>query len=972
MQAMTATVFGRDRELAELRSALAEVSAGRGRSVLIEGEPGIGKSALLAACLTAAAHEGVEVLHGTCDELWGRFPFAVLGQALGTERRELCGPAAAATPAVPSTDPVTAGVERLLAAVDQRTAQHPVLVAVDDLHWADEPSLLVWRGLNRMARTSPLLLVGTSRPVPHGEGLRTLRREIRTHGGLILGLAPLPEEGVAAVVEQVCGGRPGPGLAERLTAAHGNPLYIRELIDAFERAGALRVENGFAELRPDPADGPEPDRVDAAVRSLAGAIADRLDFLSRQSLAILRSAALLGPEFSLPELAQVLGREPTALLGDLAEALKSGLLERSGSPERAGSPAGSGSPEKTGSLEKSGALEESSTFIRFRHGLIRRALYEATPEPLRCALVREAAQSLVRSGAATERVAELILGTPEAADGWEIDWLVEHLDELRERAPTVAADLLALSLRGAALEHPRRQRLEDGYAEAVFALARHDEVERVSTEILAHSDDPERLGRASWMLGYTCQRTGRFAEGLQVVTNTAVLARLGDIWRVRLRALRAMLTNESGKPAEARPIAEEALAEARLLADPMAQAYSRQALAMVALVTEDACTASAQWDAILALTATANDLRDIDLLARSNKAVGLAAADRRDEAAEVLREARAVAEREGSPRLGTLLMTSAFQAYEQGNWTQARTDLEAVSELPVLHAFLRVTQEGLLALMAARAGERRAASRHLAALEGQGPVQGWQRARFIRAIMAEAILAEQKGESRRALDTLVQLMPAHSPELSDHGMWMPMLIRLAMDADEPGLVKEGVEVCARDLEHDKAPSTRAAAVWCASAAAQDADRLSAEVADYYRRSGRISELGLALEDTAVAYARDGRPDQARAALNEALEVAAGLGAEWDARRAAARLRALGVMHGARGPRRRPRSGVRALTDTEARIAALVAEGNTNTDIAALLLLSRRTVDTHVSRILSKLDVGSRREVGRVLGSESAS
>ncbi|NUQ97012.1 MAG: response regulator transcription factor, partial [Streptomyces sp.] len=95
---------------------------------------------------------------------------------------------------------------------------------------------------------------------------------------------------------------------------------------------------------------------------------------------------------------------------------------------------------------------------------------------------------------------------------------------------------------------------------------------------------------------------------------------------------------------------------------------------------------------------------------------------------------------------------------------------------------------------------------------------------------------------------------------------------------------------------------------------------------------------------------------------EALAVYAELGAAWNARRATARLRPYGVRPGVRGARQRTKNGRQALTETERRVAQLVGQGLTNPEIALRLLLSRRTVETHVSRILAKLQIRSRREV----------
>jgi DNA-binding CsgD family transcriptional regulator len=122
--------------------------------------------------------------------------------------------------------------------------------------------------------------------------------------------------------------------------------------------------------------------------------------------------------------------------------------------------------------------------------------------------------------------------------------------------------------------------------------------------------------------------------------------------------------------------------------------------------------------------------------------------------------------------------------------------------------------------------------------------------------------------------------------------------------------------------------------------------------------------GMALEEAAVRLATVGPAARARVALTEAVECYAAIGAQWDVRRADARLRALGVRRGSHSAHRQERSGWGALTPAELRIAGMVGAGRSNSDIAAELLLSRHTVQAHVSNILGKLDLRSRSEVAR--------
>jgi DNA-binding CsgD family transcriptional regulator len=122
---------------------------------------------------------------------------------------------------------------------------------------------------------------------------------------------------------------------------------------------------------------------------------------------------------------------------------------------------------------------------------------------------------------------------------------------------------------------------------------------------------------------------------------------------------------------------------------------------------------------------------------------------------------------------------------------------------------------------------------------------------------------------------------------------------------------------------------------------------------------------------AVRLAAAGDVPRARAALGDAVRWYAHLGATWDVRRADARLRAHGVRRGPRSLHRRPATGWSALTPTERRVADLVAAGRSNPDIAAELVISRRTVQTHVSHILRKLALTTRTDISPILAHHDA-
>ena len=135
-------------------------------------------------------------------------------------------------------------------------------------------------------------------------------------------------------------------------------------------------------------------------------------------------------------------------------------------------------------------------------------------------------------------------------------------------------------------------------------------------------------------------------------------------------------------------------------------------------------------------------------------------------------------------------------------------------------------------------------------------------------------------------------------------------------------------------------------------------------AERYDDAGRPLLKAKALEAAAGEFVRIGDRSQARAAFTQAVEVYNALGAAADVARLQAAFRAHGIRRGPHAKHRQARSGWDSLTPTETKIAAFVEEGLSNPEIAARLLLSRRTVGTHVSHILKKLDVHSRTDIAR--------
>lgn len=608
-----------------------------------------------------------------------------------------------------------------------------------------------------------------------------------------------------------------------------------------------------------------------------------------------------------------------------------------------------------------GVLESAGSRLRFRHGLLKEVLYEAMPTALRTAFLRRAAQELMASGASVERVAELILPVLDAAEEREWEWLVDNAERLVVRAPAVAAELLEHALRHTRPDDPRHPVLTARLAALYFRTGPLDRAEELARTVLRESADYELIGRARWLLSTIGMRTGRYELVVENWRAATADPRLGPLWSARLLALVALARHLLGQIGRARLAMAEALAEGRRLDDPTAVGYALLAAFVIRNWHGDRAGALALNDEALAVIGNDPDLVDLRLILLGHRVSELDGVNRLQEAEETLAQARSLAERVGATRLSMTLVQSAARYYEHGRWDDALAVLDEVTDLPPLW---RLSRQGLLALIGARRGRwQEAAARLDVPGGGKVPSKGPVAATYL--LLARGVVAEHARRLPEAVEVLAELLTdTYAHDVGHHPEWLAALVRLALTADDRQTAAAAALAARQEADRQLKPRAQAAADWCSGLLEQDPAQLLVAV-DYHRTADRSPDLGNALEDLALVQAASGDLDAARVSFGEALAVWAELGADWDVRRAAARLRPWGLRVGSRGTHMRPSSGWEALTATERRVADLVAEGLSNPDIAARLLLSRRTVETHVSHILTKLQVRSRREVGGV-------
>jgi DNA-binding CsgD family transcriptional regulator len=1003
---------GRDLELSRLRAMLGLAASGRGGSVLIEGGPGLGRSRLLSRAEQEARQAGFEVYHAAADELDARFPLHTL--------RECLASGGGGDPLDPVRDDgeggTAAAAEAALSAVRRMCADAPAVLAVDDLQRADEATILAWRRIADAAVGLPLLLIATSWPRVGGhDPLAPLRPEpvdaepfdagpvgtvpidpvpvdpvpvdpvpvdpVPAESGstVVLRLEPLAPDEADLLVRALIGAPPGSGLLLLARLAGGHPGYLSALVDALRTEGLVERSDTIADV---PAGTGIPS-------SAVAALAHRFALLLPGLLGPLRLAALLGSSFAAADLAALLDRDVAGLSQLLDDAAQLGILN--------------------------GAHPQNGASPGFRSPIAREALYAGIPATLRPTLHRRAARLLAEGGAAVETVADHLMRAGEVFAGWEVDWLADNARPLVLGVPVAGLELLRRAVDRAPDSHPGLGALWEGVGAAALLRGRPDAVETLR-QARAQVTDPERRATADAMLVLACLRRGGHDEALDLISQAIDdygLPKEGldpasaRRWAARFLGLRARVLCDRGRYAEAEQDAGDALEQAGLIADQVAAEYAHCAIARLRSVQRDYEGALAAIDSELRLTpAIPWPIAEAELDPAADRIVLLAELDRDGEARAELERARESARRAHAvPRLAVLGAAAAELDYAAGRWDQALAQIaefggggtsrgsaagpdnppadephDAASgaavpggtasrsagpadEMRGIASWLPIRFAGLTALILARRGLDDEADAVLERWAGATIPAGLVRAKSGFLLTARALRAELTGRPDEALDLYASVLdPQAAQDFEHRHHWLPDIVRLALALGDDALAREAL--AAADAEAALAPNAearKAAAQRCRGLIECDPAPLEAAL-DYYRRVGRPLGVAHTLEGIAAVAAQRSDLEGARAYLNQAVDAYKALDAEGDIARADIRLRALGVRRGRRGAPREADGRWASLSPMEVKVAGFVAKGLSNPEIAAALSLSPRTVQTHVSHILSKLGYASRNEI----------
>jgi len=910
-------MLGRDSEWGVIAGALRRAADGRGSAVLVDGAPGIGKSALLAETRAAAAREGFWVAAAGANVLERLMPLAPLLAAVGEPPDALAARANGAE----SEDVRLRLIGRVQARLEERVSEGPVLVCLDDLDQADTVTLLALRILTQHLASGPLVWL-LAQSSEGGDESRQLFDLLVDEGAVRITLRPLPDAAVAALIASVLQAEPDSGLLTLAAGADGNPFALSELMAGLREEGALAITDGSAALVSD-----------QAPRRFQQLMEDRIAGLGPQTRQLLKAGAVIGPSFALEDAAEMLGVLPSALVPAVEEALAARIVV---------------------------ARDEA---IAFRHALLWRAVAGTVPPPILRAMHSQFGEILLNRGGSAMPAAVHLVNGARRGDRRLLDGLDRAAREILHSSPPTAADL---AVRALDLTDTTDPDWDERLVTAVEALTVARQLPQASSLI------KQALARPT--------PAALRAQLRCLLASVLLLCARADEAKTEAEAVLAMSYLPARLREEAQVVLLRALAQLPDKRSAVDQSASILASAQDAsdhvVLAALAVRAAIRWDdgylaeglelsrrAAAAVTRQQPDARAfqpyLDLASRLVDAWQL------DEAAEVLTVAEGAGDGHAAGEAGLALLRARIYL-ATGRMDDAVAEAQAVLGVcdmvgPSPNASLA---QSMLAAIALRRGELHAAEIHLAEAARYATPDNPARVRERLAIVAAQVAEAQQGP-HAALDmcaAIYDAIPGHRWVLTGDLAMTPWLVRTALAAGEQ---RRAAAVTA--VADEIARSNRLVPI-ASSVAAHARGLLTGDAALLRRAAREHADVWLratAAEDLGKLHVRAQRVTEAIDQFGQSLACYEEAGATRDAARVRHRLRRLGVRRRHWTTVVRPVEGWDSLTSTERSISELVAEGLTNRQAAERMFISAHTVAFHLRQIFRKLSIGSRVELARL-------
>jgi DNA-binding CsgD family transcriptional regulator len=937
-----ALLLERDAQVAALQALTDAAQSGDGRFAVIEGTAGIGKTRLLAEARAIAGTAGMRVLAARGGEFEGEFAYGIVRQlyepllasAAPDLRAELLsGPAAlieplfGATQLAASRDAPAEGSFAVLHGLYWLSANvafhRPTVLAIDDLHWADAPSLRWLLYLTRRLDGVPCLVVAGTRP-PEGEGHNpTLVAElIGDPEAAVIRPEPLGRASIAVLARGMHGLEPDEAFSAALEmATGGNPLYIGAVLDAVAREGTSPTAENVPRL------------LEIGGQGISRAVGLRLARLQPEALALLRAASIVGDGAELRYAAALAGVEPSEL-GPAASVLVRLDLLRRVDP------------------------------LEFFHPVVRSAVYETLDVVEQDAAHRMAAELLLRAGAPPESAAGHLLRVAPRADSFVVSTLRQAAERsLARGAAEVAVGYLTRAL-NEQIDPARAEVLvELGFAERrTNGPAAADHL-RAGLELLA--DRSRRcavaleLGRALWFTDRQTDALAVFQRALDEVDRK----RDPDLYEL----LVAELISSAWWNAQTYPIAEAAIHDFDL--EALHGGLGSEILLATMAHYEYRLGLRRQRAVELARRALApGNLLGSGSLAFIYAVMVLCGSGLPDEAVSTFNHAVAQARRRGDVlSVAFMLMWRGQCQTDRGDLRAAVADLREAIDLGVAHGMLVSWPYsiGFLAHALLEQGEADEAARAID--EGDFPQQlPLEQFDHVYVRLYRGRLQIETGSPERGVEELLgvgdtaRMVPFDNPSCVPWRRWAAEGLRLLDRNDEARALADEELMLARQWGDPIAIGASLRVLGLVEGGTAGIGLLREAVEVLAGAQGRLDHAR-AVVDLGAALRRANQRTEARGLLREGVDLARQVGALGLAERANVEIAATGAR-----PRKVLQTGLDALTASERRVAQLAADGMTNKEIAQTLFVTIKTVEVHLSHAYRKLQITSRAQLGQAL------
>ena len=600
---VTPPIRGRAGELKVIGALVTALVGGHGGVLVIEGPPGIGKSRLLTEVMALADKGGVRTLFGEAFEYQQTVPFFSLFMA--TLRADPpVGDAEALRRLGGSADLRYWVVSDLVDAIHAAAAETPLAIVIEDIHWADNSTLLALRSLATARPDVAVLWVLTARTGAGGPAVQETLSVLQRADAAVVRVAAMSPSAVAEMVQDVVRANADESLLNLAAKAHGNPFLVRELVGGLGEEGRLTVSGGRAVASGH-----------GLPRRLGAGMQQRLDLLSTGAGEVVRVAAVLPDRFSAGLLAAMLERQPASLMSAVDEAVRADLLV------------------------------EDDEQLRFRHDLLREATRQSLSQSLRRAMERQSASIMLSMGAAPAEVATQLARSAEPGDREAISALRQAAQSVGHADASAAADLSKRALELLAADDAEHGLLVAETVGLLNRASRYREAEELAvaelSEVVSPQEEAEiRLRLATKNKHSTQRRVEENRRALQ-------LGDISEVTRARHLAWLAYNLMFQKQGGQQRAAATEAAAAAASTGDLEATILANLTLALLDGGEGYAGRALRRLEELCALARTSDATAAHDLAAMHYVHL-LAAVGRLDDAAAEVAYETEQARREGN------------------------------------------------------------------------------------------------------------------------------------------------------------------------------------------------------------------------------------------------------------------------------------------------------------------------------------